>query len=129
MTGNYDLEKKAHQIGDAFAQQINSVPQGYAQFLSAMLFADGPSFEVVIVGETDSSDTQKMIQALQQGYYPNLVILLNPSNVPDSPITEIAPWLKDQKMVSGIATAYVCQDFTCKSPTNDIQEMVNSLGS
>jgi len=129
MTGNYDLENKAHQIANAFAQQINPVPQGYTQLLTAMLFVEGPSYEVVISGDSKAKDTQKMLQALQQGYFPNQVILLNPSDQPKSLIRELSPWLNDQKVVSGKATAYVCQDFSCKSPTNDIKMMLSSLGS
>jgi len=129
MTGRFDLENKARQIAETFAEQVNLAPQGFTHLLTAMLFAEGPAFEVVISGDSSSSDTEKMLQALQQRYLPNIVILFNPSDLPDSGITEIVPWLKDQIPVSGRATAYVCQDYSCKSPTNDLDTMLSLLAN
>jgi uncharacterized protein YyaL (SSP411 family) len=129
ISGNFDLEQKAQQITEAFAEQVNPVPQGFTHLLSALLFAEGPAFEVVISGDSKAKDTRKMLQTLQQRYFPNLVILLNPSDIPDSSIHELAPWLKDQKPLEGDATAYVCQDFTCKSPTTEIEVMLESLSA
>ena len=127
MTGRFDLDNKARQLTETFAEQINPIPQGFTHLLTAMLFAEGPGFEVVISGDSSSSDTEEMLRVLQQKYLPNMVILLNPSDLSDSGISEISPWLKDQVPISGRATAYVCQDYACKLPTNDLDTMLSLL--
>jgi uncharacterized protein YyaL (SSP411 family) len=127
ITGNYEFEEKAHRIGEVFAQQVNQIPQGYTHLLSAFMFNKGPSFEVVISGDPAADETQDMLDRLQQGYYPNVVVVLNPTDKPDPEIWELSPWLKDQVSISGKTTAYVCEEFSCKTPTTDVKEMVESL--
>jgi uncharacterized protein YyaL (SSP411 family) len=39
----------------------------------------------------------------------------------------LAPFTESQLAVNGKATAYVCQDFACKLPTNDIATMLSRL--
>jgi uncharacterized protein YyaL (SSP411 family) len=81
----------------------------------------------VISGDPATDETQDMLDLLQQEYYPNVVVVLNPTDKPVPEIWELSPWLKDQVSISGKATAYVCEDFSCKAPTTDIKEMVESL--
>jgi len=40
LTGQQELEEKAHQMFALFGSKIDSMPQGYAFFLTAMLFGD-----------------------------------------------------------------------------------------
>jgi len=128
LTQNQDLEHKAHLIGEVFAEQVNPLPQGFTHLLSGLLFSEGPSYEVVISGKSDAEDTRQMLKIIQNAYHPNVVILFNPSDKPDTLIYKLSPWLENQPAISGKATAYVCQDFTCKSPTTSIIEMQNYLG-
>jgi len=44
------------------------------QLMSALTFAFGPSFEVVISGDSDKEDTQAMLKALQKNSFPNKVL-------------------------------------------------------
>jgi uncharacterized protein YyaL (SSP411 family) len=127
ITGNYEFDEKAQRIGEVFAQQVNQMPQGYTHLLSAFMFTKGPSFEVVISGNPATDETQDMLNLMQRGYYPNVVMVLNPTDKPNPEIWELSPWLKDQVSISGKATAYVCQDFSCKMPTTDIKEMLELL--
>ena len=125
LTSNLDYEEKAHQIGISFAEQINMAPQGHTQFLSALLFAYGPSYEVVISGDPEADDTRKMLDRLRRHYSPNKVLLLRPEE--DKDLLELIPALKYQEALNGKATAYVCQDFQCSAPTTDPDEMIGLL--
>jgi len=122
LTSNPEFEEKAFQIGSSFADQINMVPQGHTQFLSALLFAYGPSYEVVISGDRKAEDTQEMLDQLRRAYSPNKVLLLRLKD--DKALLELIPALKFQETLNGKATAYVCQDFQCSAPTNDPDVMI-----
>jgi len=126
LISNPDFEEKANQIGSAFAEQINRIPQGHTHFLSALLFAEGPSYEVVISGERNADDTREMFNKLRQHYSPNKVLIFRPQG--DSDLFELIPVLKYQEPLSGKATAYVCQDYRCSAPTTDPDEMIRLLG-
>jgi len=67
-----------------------------------------------------------MLHALHQTYFPNKVVLLRPE-ADDAPIVTIASFTKAQKSLNGKATAYVCQNYACKLPTTDVQEMLSQL--
>jgi uncharacterized protein YyaL (SSP411 family) len=126
LTSNPELEEKANQIGTAFAEQINRVPQGHTHFLSALLFAAGPSYELVISGERYADDTLEMLTKLRQHYSPNKVLIFRAQA--DSDLFDLIPVLKHQEALNGKATAYVCQDYQCSAPTTDPDEMIRLLG-
>ncbi len=96
ITANTDLENKAADIMRAFSEQVSRAPVGYTQLMSAINFAVGPSFEVVIAGDAESDQTQAMLRALHKNYFPNNVVLFRPSNIKKPTIVEIAAFTENQ---------------------------------
>jgi uncharacterized protein YyaL (SSP411 family) len=127
MTANPDLEEKARLIGSAFSSQVSSVPVGHTQLLSAMIFAFGPAYEVVITGDAEAAETIAMLEVLNLNYHPNKITLFRPIGNHKPSITELAEFTKAQTPIDGKATAYVCKDYTCSAPTTDINEMLTLL--
>ena len=84
----------------------------------------GPSLEVVIAGDPETPDTRKMLNAIQNVYAPRKVVLLRPSGA-EAEIAALAPFVEDQTMVDGKATAYVCVNRACSLPTTDPQKMLD----
>jgi uncharacterized protein YyaL (SSP411 family) len=116
----------AESIGKCFSENISKVPMVYAQFLMAYDFEIGPGYEIVIAGEENDALSQKMLAALRSQFVPNKIVLLR-SSKSSAELDLIAPFTKTQGMKNGKATAYVCQNFTCSAPTNDVSEMMNLL--
>jgi len=127
ITAQPELEEKALAIGRAFTEQIRRAPSGHTQFMSALSFAFGTSLEVVIAGNPKGKDTAEMLNALQGEYVPNKVVLLRPAGVDEPPISKIAEFTKMQRSRDGQATAYVCQNYACKTPTTEVAEMLKLL--
>ncbi len=126
MTANHQLEEKAAGIPQAFGLQIEGAPSDYSLMMSAVDFAVGPSYEVVIAGDPSAADTQAMLSALRQEFIPNKVVLLRPPG--DSPeIVRLAEYLQFNKSRNGQSTAYVCLDYYCELPTTDISQMLELL--
>jgi uncharacterized protein YyaL (SSP411 family) len=126
-TGRTDLEKKASMIDNAFSDQIIQSPTGFTQFLSALDFGIGPSYEVVIVGSTGAEDTADMIHALNNKFIPNKVVLFRASDQESPEIDTLSPFIKNQVSIDGKATAYVCLNHACLKPTTSIKEMLDML--
>ena len=125
ITAKPDLDEKANMASNAFSPALNKAPISYSMFMTALDFAIGPSYEVVISGEKTSQDTMKLIKTIRDHYIPNKVVILNDKN--DIAISQIAPYTKSQKPINGKATAYVCQNFICNLPTSDADKMVELL--
>jgi uncharacterized protein YyaL (SSP411 family) len=124
LTGRTDLDEKAAKMGAAFSKPILELPSGYTLFLTAVDFAIGPSYEVVVVGPPPGSDTAEMLKALRSRFMPNKVVLFRPSEEASPQITRLAPFTAQHRPMDGKATAYVCVERACKMPTTDITEML-----
>jgi uncharacterized protein YyaL (SSP411 family) len=127
-TGDMRWDKKARATGAAFASQIARVPMAHAFAMIAVDFLVGPTFEVVVAGSRDGSDTRAMLAAVDQAFVPNKVVVFRPSEDP-KPVVEVAPYTREQEAIRGAATAYVCRNFACDLPTTEPNEVLLKLGA
>jgi uncharacterized protein YyaL (SSP411 family) len=104
------------------------MPSAFTQFLSALEFGLGPSYEVVIAGDPDSNDTDAMLDKLRKPFVPNKVVVFRPIGEQTPPIVDIAPYTRQQEGLGGKATAYVCMNFNCELPATDPDKMLELLG-
>ncbi len=126
ITADPELEDRVQGLERAFSKLIRKVPSGYTQFLSALDFCLGPAYQVVIAGERESSDTGHMLEELWAYFIPNKVLVFRPEGK-DAEITSLATYTKEQVPIGGKATAYVCQNYECQLPTNEVNEMLRML--
>lgn len=124
-TSNPEYEEKANSAASAFSPALNKAPISHTMFMTALDFALGPSYEVVIAGEKNSIETMDTISKLRENYTPNKVVILKEDD--DIEISGIAPYTKSQKPISGKVAAYVCKDFICNLPTSDSGKMLELL--
>ncbi len=74
----------------------------------------------------EADDTATLLAALRSEYVPNKIVLLRPPGDYAS-IVEIAEFTQYQYAVNDAATAYVCRNFECEFPTNDVQTMLELI--
>lgn len=125
LTGEMNFRETSHVLERYFSPTLKQTPAAFTMFLSAIFFRTGPSFEVTILGEKSSPDTQEMLKALQKEYLPQMVLILKSSD--DDTINELIPSLENKIMVNHQATAYVCGDGTCQAPVNTPEELITLL--
>lgn len=129
LTANPKFEEMASKMVHLFASRIQQSPTAYTQFLIALDFMIGPTYEIVIVGDSKAEDTKKMLQALTKHFIPNQVVIFRPQEIKSPMIDNLTGYTKNHTSIDGKATAYVCTNFNCKSPTTDINEMLTSLNA
>ncbi len=127
ITGRSDFTEKADQIGRAFAELPAQSPSAYTFMMSALAFASGPSFEVVIVGSKQNTGTQAFFDALYQLYLPNTVVLLRETENGQAAIDNFSEFVQSHQQRDGKPTAFVCQNFSCQLPTTRPEKMVELL--
>jgi uncharacterized protein YyaL (SSP411 family) len=125
MTANAGFEEKAAQIGMAFSGTIWQAPRAYTQMMAALDFGFGPTSEVVIAGDAGAEDTKYMLDALRREFLPGKVVILRPGD--DSEIISLAEYARDLTSIEGIATAYVCKNYSCRLPVTDAGKMMELL--
>ncbi len=120
----YDL--MAEKAIALFSEQVKRAPASFTQFLCAVDFREGPSFEIVLAGDKNAKDFKEMAAALHRRFLPNKVLLWRPEKEALE-MVKISPYLEHQKSLNGKATAYVCRNFTCQKPTTDLKTMLAAL--
>ena len=126
LTANPDLGTKARRLVQGFSKTVQEVPSGYTQFLAGLYFTFSPTTEVVIVGDPGATDTREMLYVMRKVFSPHIVTLLKDPNSDPDKLGLLAPFTKDLTSIRGKATAYVCRDFSCQSPTTDAK-MLSAL--
>jgi len=127
ITGDIELEERADNLSRVFTDKLNSTPIAYTQFMVAADFAVGPSYSLVIAGESMSQDTNKMIQAIRNEYIPNKVFIHRRIEQNPPCIDELSNFVQFFDDLEGKATAYVCINKTCKPPTHDLNQIIEYL--
>ena len=127
ITGNHELEEKADTLVRVFSEKIKASPLAYTQFLVAIDFAIGPSYSLVIAGDSDANDTKELISAILNEYLPNKVFMLRNTEQPTPEIDDFSNFVEFFYNLDDMATAYVCINKTCKPPTHDINQTLEFL--
>ena len=93
----------------------------------AVDFAVGPSYEVVIVGNSQTKDTKDMLKAVQSRFIPNKVVILRSTEKDSQEPDQLTGFTQYKTAIDGKATAYVCHNYACREPTTDISKMLGLL--
>jgi uncharacterized protein YyaL (SSP411 family) len=128
LTMNRELEKSAEATLETFSDSLSAFPSGYPFMLMALDFALGPSREIVIAGDLNSPETQRMLEAVYKPFQPNTVVAFRPSEEEKAKeIISLAPFLKNQEALQGKTTVYVCQNHVCDIPVTDVAKLEKAL--
>ena len=127
LTGDADLEDIAIRHIEGLSNIVSSHPHGYSFFMMAVLTSLVRTKEVVLVDNKLSSSITDMIRAIHEEYNPFTTSLLYSNEY--ERLKEYAPYVADYKTVNDKATAYVCENYTCQAPTNDVNSLREALRS
>jgi uncharacterized protein YyaL (SSP411 family) len=129
ITGRAGLEERAVAIGRVFSETVRQVPMAHTQLMVAADFAVGPSYEIVVAGDINKTDTKEMLKAIRSFYIPGKVLIHRPVQAVNAGIDVIATFARDYEAIDGKATAYICENHNCHLPVTDIGAMIDLLGS
>ena len=117
LTGDERWERKAEQQLLSFRPVLEEHPSGYTAFLQALQFALHPSQELILAGSLDSEALPEMRETFFSAFRPYASVLYQ-----EGSISDIIPWTQDYEIEEGHVTAYLCQNFTCQRPVQQIDE-------
>ncbi|NOU99100.1 thioredoxin domain-containing protein [Paenibacillus planticolens] len=123
LTYDAKLSQAADIQLQAFAGAVASYPPGHALMLAAIDFAFGEASEIVIAGDPAKPQTQHMLRTVQRQFLPNALLILHPPGVEGEEVRTLIPLVQDKLPLGGRATAYVCQNFACQAPTQDLEDL------
>jgi uncharacterized protein YyaL (SSP411 family) len=123
-----DYRAKAAQTLQLFGSRLQQIPSAMPELLCAQMMLQTPPQHIVIVGEAGADDTKVLWQALWQPFLPfkNVILLSDDTRA----FWEARlPFVASMQKIEGKATAYVCHNFSCQQPTNDVEILKQQLQS
>ena len=117
-----EFHDKAVETLKLYFNQMDVMPSGSGQLLCELAFLLSTSKEIAIIGEKEDTQTERMLTALHNIYLPNKVIALS-----DSIEDNTLPLLANRSQIDNTTTAYVCEDYVCKTPTTDVDAFLQLL--
>jgi uncharacterized protein YyaL (SSP411 family) len=115
------LHAKTETTLKYFAAVLEQTPQVMPQMIAAIDFFLTPPMHIVIAGIKNADDTKAFLHLVHCNFLPGKILLFVESNGEQELISEKIPFVKGMAPIDGKATAYVCENYVCNIPTNDIK--------
>ena len=124
VTGDEKLLNISRSSVEDILPVAEKVPVGLAQWLCSADMMMYDTKEIVIIGDPKDSKTFDFVSKVNSIYLPSKIVVV----VSDSdPLIDELLFLKGKKMLNGLPTAFVCQNYECKEPTNDLDVFYEQL--
>ena len=124
---NDEYARRAEAILTSMGAAMHEQPRAYLNLICAADFTLRPGPEIALVGKRSSRDTAELMEVIHRKFLPNKVLaFVEPGS--SEKVAERIPLLAGKSMVSGKATAYVCENFACKQPVSDPKTLKEMLG-
>ncbi|MDC3166311.1 thioredoxin domain-containing protein [Candidatus Marinimicrobia bacterium] len=126
ITGNRNWINIAHESLKAFSNQANSNPTGFTYMLTGLMFDLKSCKELIIVIDKNKHDIRSILKKIKKEYYPNFITIVKDINDKDL-VENIAPWIDSYMVINDKPSYFVCTNFSCKQPTNNIKKALRLL--
>ena len=129
-SGQSDFEARGQETIHAFHAQMSRSPSGFAQMLAALDYYLGAKREVAVVGSAGAPTTKDALAKIWGLFTPNeAVALLDPSWPHRDEIEQKVPLLTGKTPANGEPRFYVCENYACQAPTENLEKVLESLRS
>jgi hypothetical protein len=129
ITGNKDWRNRAEGILTFFASGLMSHPFGRPAMAAAYDLSRQKPRQIIIAGSQGAADTEELLKMINASYLPTALVLLADNGPGQNFLARNMPFIEYMTAVDGKATAYVCENFTCKKPVNSPEELSALLHS
>ncbi|WAA08608.1 thioredoxin domain-containing protein [Fervidibacillus albus] len=124
LTGTFEYVEIVYEMYSLFKEEVEQIPAVHTFFLQSLLIEQFPQKEVVIIGPKNCQKRKKLLKRIQQAYTPELSVI-----VAEDPkqLAQVAEFAKHYRMVNHETTIYICENFACKQPTTNVEEVIQKL--
>ncbi|MFO7814952.1 MAG: hypothetical protein R6V14_04355, partial [Halanaerobiales bacterium] len=105
ITDNLSYKEKAEKTINAFSDKISKTPVNYIFLLLSYYRIENPFTEIKIIGDKNHDLSKKLIDEIRDKYFPGIILSYEE---------------KDEETKISI-----CEDFVCKQPITDLEEIIN----
>ncbi len=125
LTGNDDYRQRAETVLRILGEPLMRYPSAFGRALCALDFHLSSPKEIVIIGERDGADTRQLTREVWKRFLPNKIVAQAIEH--DERATQLVPQLRERTKLDGMATAYVCEHYSCRAPVTTAEELSAQL--
>jgi uncharacterized protein YyaL (SSP411 family) len=122
-TDNGKYRDLAEQALALMGESTLQHPLGFARWLSAAENAQGNMKQIAVLGEAGEENFERMLKVIRAEYRPGVVVAAS-SHPPQKDAPAL---LHERPLIDEKSTAYVCEGFVCKQPTNDADILAKQM--
>jgi uncharacterized protein len=122
-----EMSKRARKTVDAFATTLSHFPSAMPQMLVAIDYSLSKPRQIVIAGNKDAPQTEALLKEVHRHFLPNTILLLADGNEGQKYLAEKNEAIRAMTAIDAKPAAYVCENFTCKAPVTDPEELAKLL--
>ena len=126
LTGDSKYNEFIIKLISEFSGQVNSHPPAYTHFIGSYFLYEYASTEIVFVANS-KEEIKPFLDNIGKSNQNNLYILLK-DNQNNKDIEKLCQFTKGMEMLDGRPTAYICKNFACEMPINNIEEFIQKIG-
>ena len=117
------LEDRPRKTIDAFATTLSHFPSAMPQMLVALDFSSSKPRQIVVAGRKDGPETKALLREVRRHFLPTTILFLADGAEGQKYLGERNEAIRAMSMVDGKPAAYVCENFTCKTPVTDPKQL------
>ncbi|RCW71867.1 thioredoxin domain-containing protein [Saliterribacillus persicus] len=119
-TNNMEYLKTADKIRVISKAYIKDYPLAATFLLQSLFYVEHPPKQIIVVGERGEEEVEKLVQLSKRKFMPHIQMIL---------ITEgdDREAFSSYKRINNLVTFYVCENFTCQSPTTDFEQVLRHI--
>jgi uncharacterized protein YyaL (SSP411 family) len=127
LTANEEYSRKAVTIFRLLRDPLKRYASAFGRLLGALDFYLSTPKEIAFIAPAESEQMRELLREVWMRYLPNKIV--TQASEGDARPAKLVPLLRDRPMINGRATVYVCEHYTCQSPTNSAAELARQLSN
>jgi len=125
--GEKQWEERAEKTTGAFQPTLSRFSSAMPQILVALDFSSRKPRQIVIAGKKDAPETKALLSEVHRHFLPTTILLLADGAEGQKYLGEKLEAIRAMSMVDEKSAAYVCENFTCKAPVTDSNQIAELL--
>jgi uncharacterized protein YyaL (SSP411 family) len=127
ITNQPEYRQTSERALTALASRISSQPVAVPMMLVALYWTLSPIRQIILIGSHEDPLTRAFLHEARARFLPDSITLLIDSEETRARLSPYIPALAEMKQIDGKTTAYVCRDYTCQLPVNEVSRFVELL--
>jgi uncharacterized protein YyaL (SSP411 family) len=121
------MSERARKTIGSFATTLSNFPSAMPKMLLALDYSLSKPRQIVIAGKEDAPDTKALLNEVHRHFLPKTILLLADGAEGQRHLAEKNEAIRVMSGVDGKPAAYVCENFTCKAPVTDPEQLAKLL--